>query len=73
MPRGSIELTNARKDEIISACASLYETMSFKDITIKEISELTTLREQQFIIIFRQKRKFFLHCFNGSMNFGPMN
>ena len=33
MPKGSEELTNARKEEIINACASLYETMGFKDIT----------------------------------------
>ena len=37
MPKGSPELTNARKEEIIAACRKLYETMSFKDITIKEI------------------------------------
>ncbi len=66
MPRGSIELTNSRKDEIINACASLYETMSFKE-------SLQLAKEQQFIIIFRQKRKFFLLCFNENMNFGLMN
>ena len=37
MSKGSSELTNARKEEIVSACAKLYETMSFKEITIKEI------------------------------------
>ena len=37
MPKGSEELTNARKEEIINACASLYETMGFKDITIRDI------------------------------------
>ena len=37
MPKGSEELTNARKEEIIGACAALYETMSFKDITIRDI------------------------------------
>ena len=39
MPIGSEELTNARKEEIIGACASLYETMGFKDITIRDIGE----------------------------------
>ena len=34
MPKGSPELTSARKEEIISACRKLYETMSFKDIII---------------------------------------
>ena len=32
MPRGSEKLTMERKNEIIQACASLYETMGFKDI-----------------------------------------
>ena len=36
MPRGSEELTNARKAEIVNACAVLYETRSFKEITLKD-------------------------------------
>ena len=60
MPRGSIELTNARKDEIISACASLYETMSFKDITIKEIGELTTFKRAAIYNYFQTKEEIFL-------------
>ena len=35
MPRGSEELTLARKEEIINACAELYETRNFKDVTLK--------------------------------------
>ena len=42
MPKGSEELTRARRDEIIAACAELYETMSFKDITLKHIAEKTS-------------------------------
>ena len=30
MPKGSEQLTNARKEEIINACAKLYTTMNFK-------------------------------------------
>ena len=37
MPKGSEELTHARKEEIINACAALYETMGFRDITIRDI------------------------------------
>ena len=40
MPKGSQELTNARKDEIINACEKLYQTMNFRDITIKEIGNV---------------------------------
>ncbi|MBR6953481.1 MAG: NAD(P)H-dependent oxidoreductase [Clostridia bacterium] len=42
MPRGSPELTTARREEIIAACAALYETTSFKEITIKEIGAATS-------------------------------
>ena len=38
MPKGSPELTRARREEIINACEKLYEVMSFKEVTIKEIS-----------------------------------
>ena len=33
MSRGSAELTNARREEIVSACEKLYQTMSLKGIT----------------------------------------
>lgn len=31
MPKGSPELTNARKEEIINACEKLHQTKSFKE------------------------------------------
>ena len=37
MSRGSPQLTEARKEEIINACAKLYETRGFREITLKEI------------------------------------
>ena len=42
MPAGSVERTNARKEEIVNACEKLYQNMSFKDITLKDISRETT-------------------------------
>ena len=36
MPKGSAELTAARRDEIMDACESLYRTMNFKEITLKD-------------------------------------
>ena len=42
MSRGSATLTLARREEIIQACAKLNETMSFKEITIKEIGAATS-------------------------------
>lgn len=42
MPKGPANLTQVRREEIVSACAKLYETMNFKEITIKEIAAFTT-------------------------------
>ena len=63
MPRGSEELTNARKEEIIRACASLYETMSFKDITIKEIGAVTSFTRTSIYNYFHTKEEIFLALF----------
>lgn len=60
MPKGSAELTSARKEEIIRACASLYETMSFKDITIKEIGAVTSFTRTSIYNYFQTKEEIFL-------------
>lgn len=60
MPKGSEELTAARKEEIISACAELYQTMSFKDITIKEIGALTSFTRTSIYNYFQTKEEIFL-------------
>lgn len=60
MPKGSEELTNARKQEIINACASLYETMSFKEITIKEIGKATSFTRTSIYNYFQTKEEIFL-------------
>ena len=60
MPKGSAELTSARKEEIIHACASLYETMSFKDITIKEIGAVTSFTRTSIYNYFQTKEEIFL-------------
>lgn len=60
MPKGSKELTEARKDEIITACAELYKTMSFKDITIKEIGNATSFTRTSIYNYFHTKEEIFL-------------
>ncbi len=60
MPRGSEELTNARKEEIIDACASLYETMGFRDITIRDIGEKTSFTRTSIYNYFHTKEEIFL-------------
>lgn len=60
MPKGSEELTNARKEEIISACEKLYMTMSFKDISIKEIANETSFTRTSIYNYFKTKEEIFL-------------
>ncbi|MDE5772345.1 MAG: TetR/AcrR family transcriptional regulator [Ruminococcus sp.] len=60
MPKGSKELTEARKSEIISACEELYKTMSFKEITIKEIGNATTFTRTSIYNYFQTKEEIFL-------------
>lgn len=60
MPKGSEELTNARKEEIVNACAALYETMSFKDITLRDIGEKTSFTRTSIYNYFQTKEEIFL-------------
>ena len=60
MSRGSPALTAARKEEIIQACAKLYETMSFKEITIKEIGAATSFSRTSIYNYFETKEEIFL-------------
>ena len=60
MPKGSPELTAARKEEIINACEQLYQTMSFKDITLKEIGNVTSFIRTSIYNYFQTKEEIFL-------------
>lgn len=60
MPKGSQQLTNARKKEIIDACASLYKTMSFKEITMKDIATATSFTRTSIYNYFQTKEEIFL-------------
>ena len=60
MPKGSPELTAARKEEIINACEQLYKTMSFKDITLKEIGNVTSFTRTSIYNYFQTKEEIFL-------------
>lgn len=60
MPKASQARTNARKEEIVSACAALYETMSFKDITLKDISQATSFTRTSIYNYFQTKEEIFL-------------
>lgn len=60
MPRGSEELANARKEEIVNACAALYDTMGFKDMTIRDIAAKTTFTRTSIYNYFQTKEEIFL-------------
>ena len=60
MPKGSPELTNARKEEIISACRTLYRDLRFKDITIMKIAEYTSFTRTSIYNYFETKEEIFL-------------
>ena len=60
MSRGSPALTAARREEIIEACARLYETMSFREITIKEIGAATSFTRTSIYNYFETKEEIFL-------------
>lgn len=54
------EIVNRRKDEIILACEKLYQKMSFKDITIKDIAKETTFTRASIYNYFETKEEIFL-------------
>ncbi len=60
MSRGSPQLTEARKKEIIEACSELYESKGFKEITLKEIGAATTLTRTGIYLYFETKEEIFL-------------
>lgn len=60
MPKGSPELTNERREEIISACEKLYQTMNFKDISIIEIGKITSFTRTSIYNYFNTKEEIFL-------------
>ena len=60
MPKLSPEMTNARRDEIITACETLYERMGFKDLTLKEIAKYTSLSRPSIYNYFETKEEIFL-------------
>lgn len=60
MPKGSEEMTNARKEEIINACAELYETMNFKDVTLKDVGAKTSFTRTLIYYYFHTKEEIFL-------------
>ena len=79
MPKASQQLTDKRKEEIINACKELYKTMSFKDITIKDIGNKVSFtrtsiynyfqtKEEIFLAILQQEYEMWLKSLNSILN-----
>ena len=60
MPKVSESFTEARKEEILNACEKLYQTMDFKDITLKDIADMTSFSRASIYNYFQTKEEIFL-------------
>lgn len=60
MPKGSDALIASRKEEIVSACAQLYENMGFKEITLVDIGKRTSFTRTSIYNYFQTKEEIFL-------------
>lgn len=65
----SKELEDKRKEEIIEACIKVYETKSFKEITIKDIGEATSFSRTSIYNYFQTKEEIFLELFKREYHF----
>ena len=63
MIKGTPELIAQRREEIINACGQLYRTMSFKEITLKEIGKITSFSRPTIYNYFETKEEIFLALF----------
>ena len=63
MFKGTPEIIVQRREEIVGACEQLYQTMSFKDITLKEISNVTSFSRPTIYNYFHTKEEIFLALF----------
>ena len=63
MIKGTPELIAQRREEIVNACEGLYQTMSFKDITLKEIGSATSFSRPTIYNYFQTKEEIFLALF----------
>ena len=52
-----------KREEIINACEQLYRTLSFKEITLKEISKITSFSRPTIYNYFETKEEIFLGLF----------
>ena len=60
MFKGTPEIIEERREEIISACERLYQKMNFKDLTLKEIGNETSFSRPTIYNYFQTKEEIYL-------------
>ena len=63
MIKGTPELIADRREQIVNACGKLYMTMSFRDITLKEIGNEVPFSRPTIYNYFQNKEEIFLVLF----------
>ena len=63
MRKGTPEEIARKREEIVDACAQLYQTMSFREITLKEIGKRTSFSRPTIYNYFETKEEIFLALF----------
>lgn len=63
MRKGTPEQVALKREEIVDACEQLYQTMSFREITLKEISKITSFSRPTIYNYFETKEEIFLALF----------
>ena len=63
MVKGTPELINERRETIINACEELYQTMSFREISLKEIGKNVPFSRPTIYNYFETKEEIFLALF----------
>ena len=63
MRKGTPEQIAQKREEIINACEQLYQTTSFREITLKEIGKITSFSRPTIYNYFETKEEIFLALF----------
>ena len=63
MVKGTPQMVAQRRETIINACEALYQTMSFRDITLKEIGNAVPFSRPTIYNYFETKEEIFLALF----------
>ena len=63
MRKATPEEIAQKREEIINACEQLYQTMSFREITLKEIGNITSFSRPTIYNYFETKEEIFLGLF----------